>query len=230
MLRHVVMGSLLFVVGLVAEALHATDAMSAETPQDSLQSANKEVKKTGGTPDGSRERPYRIKDRITVVGSPARIPGSVSRISREELAAQNQAYDDVHRVLLRIPGVVVMEEDGYGLRPNIGLRAAGSDRSSNITLMEDGVLAAPAPYSAPAAYYFPVTGRMEGIEVRKGSSQIKYGPRTNGGALNLQSTSVPDDLRAYARASGGSNDSRKLHAIYGDRSKNVAWMAGASSG
>jgi Fe(3+) dicitrate transport protein len=224
MLRHVMIGSFLFVMAGAALPLYATDAMSAETPQDSLQSANKEVVKSGGTADGSRDRPYRIKDRITVVGSQGRIPGSVSRIGREELAAQNQAYDDVHRVLLRIPGVVVMEEDGYGLRPNIGLRAAGSDRSSNITLMEDGVLAAPAPYSAPAAYYFPVTGRMEGIEVRKGSSQIKYGPRTNGGALNLQSTSVPDDLRGYARASGGSNDSRKLHAIYGDKSKNLAWM------
>lgn len=231
MFRYVLVGAFMLVLGIVAQALHATEAMSAAAAVDSLQNANEKsaAKKTGGTKaaDGSRERPYRLKDRITVVGSPSQargIPGSVSRIGSEELAAQNQAYDDVHRVLLRIPGVVITEEDGYGLRPNIGLRAAGSDRSSSITLMEDGVLAAPAPYAAPAAYYFPVTGRMEGLEVRKGSSQIKYGPRSTGGALNLISTSIPDDLRGFARAAGGSNDSRKLHALYGDRWKNVAWL------
>jgi len=169
----------------------------------------------------------RATERITVVGSAARagvIPGAVQKLNAEELSRQNQAYDDIHRSLMRLPGIVILEEDGYGLRPNIGMRAAGSDRSANITVMEDGVLAAPAPYSAPAAYYFPVTGRMEGVEVRKGSSQIKYGPRSNGGALNLISTSIPEERMAYARVSAGSNDSRKLHANYGDAWKNLSWM------
>jgi Fe(3+) dicitrate transport protein len=169
----------------------------------------------------------KLQSRITVVGSPRRatgIPGSVYRISSTELARENQAYDDVNRVALRVPGMVVTEEEGYGLRPNIGMRATGTDRSSNITLMEDGVLAAPAPYASPAAYYFPITGRMEGIEVRKGSSQIKYGPRTNGGALNLLSTSIPEQTAAHARVAAGSNDSRKLHANYGDSWKRLSWM------
>ena len=221
MVRYVLIASFMLLVAVAARPLHAADTASTAASPDSLQYAK------GTAPDGSRERPYRLKDRITVVGTPGRargIPGAVNRISREELAAQNQAYDDVHRVLLRIPGIVVMEEDGFGLRPNVGLRAAGSDRSANITLMEDGVLAAPAPYAAPAAYYFPLTGRMEEVEVRKGSSQIKYGPRTNGGALNLISTSIPDDMRGYARASGGSHDSRKVHAVYGDQWKNLGWV------
>jgi Fe(3+) dicitrate transport protein len=222
--RFVLIASLSLLLGTAPVTSRAAESTATQAPADSLQTAAVEKKAAA---DGSRERPYRLKDRITVVGSPNRargIPGAVNRISREELSAQNQAYDDVHRVLLRIPGVAVMEEDGYGLRPNIGLRAVGSDRSANITLMEDGVLAAPAPYSAPAAYYFPVTGRMEGVEVRKGSSQVKYGPRSNGGALNLLSTSIPDERRAFARASGGSNDSRKLHALYGDNWKNLSWL------
>lgn len=199
----------------------ATAVLAAETPPDSTRdaaAANTAKKEAVET---------KLLNRITVVGSPRRaaaIPGAVQRISSAELARENQAYDDIHRVMLRVPGVVITEEDGYGLRPNIGMRATGTDRSSNITLMEDGVLAAPAPYASPAAYYFPITGRMEGVEVRKGSSQIKYGPRTNGGALNLLSTSIPEHSMAHVRAAGGSNDSRKLHANYGDSWKQVSWM------
>ena len=48
---------------------------------------------------------------------------------------------------------------------------------------------APAPYSAPAAYYFSST-RLVGLEVFKGPA-IKHGPNTIGGAVNTISRSVP---------------------------------------
>ena len=107
-------------------------------------------------------------EQITVIGSHAAIndiPGSATFISDEEL--QKFEYTDISRVLSAVPGVYVAEEDGYGLRPNIGMRGTGTSRNDKIAVMEDGVLVAPAPYSAPAAYYFPTTGRMQSIEVLK---------------------------------------------------------------
>ena len=166
-------------------------------------------------------------DRTRLVGDPSRhdaIPGSAQVLTRQDLEAQNSAYDNVHDVLRLMPGVNIQEEDGYGLRPNIGLRGTGVQRSAKITVMEDGILAAPAPYTAPAAYYFPVTGRMEAVEVRKGSSQVQYGPRTTGGALNLASSSIPTRTSWSAELAGGQNSTFKARGRVGGRTENVGWL------
>jgi Fe(3+) dicitrate transport protein len=79
-------------------------------------------------------------DTITIVGTTGgvkRVAGSAHLIG--ETALEESEYDDVHRVLSQVPGVYVRDEDGFGLRPNIGLRGANSDRSAKVTLMEDGV-------------------------------------------------------------------------------------------
>ena len=152
------------------------------------------------------------------------IPGSVHVIAAN---GRGNAYHDVHQVLRQVPGVNVRDEDGFGLRPNIGIRGTGSERSAKITLMEDGVLIAPAPYAAPAAYYFPVLGMMQAIEVRKGSSQIKYGPRTTGGAVNLVSASIPEELDFTADVAGGQNATGRVQVRMGDSYDNVGWLAEA---
>ena len=82
--------------------------------------------------------------------------------------------------------------------------------------MEDGVLIAPAPYSAPAAYYFPSVARMQAVEILKGSSQIQYGPFTTGGALNLVSTQIPNSFGGGIKSSYGSFNSSQTHLKIGD--------------
>jgi Fe(3+) dicitrate transport protein len=168
-----------------------------------------------------------INERVMVIGDAAKIrdiPGSAHFLTLADLERQRQAFDDINRILRQIPGINLQEEEGFGLRPNIGLRGTGSERSAKITLMEDGVLVAPAPYAAPAAYYFPTTGRMEAIEVRKGSSQVKYGPRTTGGALNLMSTGIPNDFNVRVRFGAGEYGTGRGHLTIGDSGRRYGWL------
>ncbi|MEM6989934.1 MAG: TonB-dependent receptor [Myxococcota bacterium] len=142
-----------------------------------------------------------------------RVAGSAHVITEKEL--ERHEYDDVHKVLATVPGVYVRGEDGFGLRPNIGLRGANPDRSAKVTLLEDGVLLGPAPYSAPAAYYFPLTTRMVGMEVYKGLASIKHGPNTIGGAINLRTREIPDDHASVVDVAAGRFGYVKGHGYYG---------------
>ena len=140
--------------------------------------------------------------------------GSSFYLSKEEL--QKFSYSDINRVLKSVPGVNIYEEDGFGLRPNISLRGTSPERSAKISIMEDGVLIAPAPYSAPAAYYFPSVARMQAVEILKGSSQIQYGPFTTGGALNLVSNQIPNTFKGRLKTSYGSFNTSQTHLKIGD--------------
>lgn len=160
---------------------------------------------------------------VTIMGtSPYKLVGSGALVNFAKLQKLNQP--DINKVLQTIPGINVRDEEGFGLRPNIGLRGTPVNRSAKITLMEDGILIAPAPYSDPSAYYFPTFARMEQLEVLKGSSQVKYGPYTIGGAINLISTSIPDSFKGFAQLSYGSFGTNQQRFWVGDSYKNFDYL------
>ncbi len=149
--------------------------------------------------------------------------GAETSLGTEHL--ERDEKDDIHAILAAVAGVYVRDEDGYGLRPNIGMRGAAAERSAKITLLEDGIPIAPAPYSAPAAYYFPMTTRMAKVEVTKGPAGIVHGPNTVGGVVDLQGEPFPEDRSGYVDVAGGSDRYAKLHGRVGDRGERWAAMA-----
>lgn len=158
---------------------------------------------------------------VAVIGSKEnveRLPGSGVFLDSSDI--RGFAYDDLNQVIRQTPGIYMRPEDGYGLFPNVSLRGVSTTRNSKLTIMEDGILMAPAPYSDPAAYYTPNVGRMSGLEVLKGSSQIKYGPETTGGIINYLSTPIPVRPGGFLSASFGSDGDRRTHAWWGGRFEN----------
>ncbi|MHC4821696.1 MAG: TonB-dependent receptor family protein [Planctomycetota bacterium] len=143
------------------------------------------------------------------------LPGSGHVVESKEM--RRSADGDPVRLLRRLPGVVARQEDGYGNFPNLSLRGVDTTRSAKVTIMEDGVLAAPAPYSAPSAYYTPNAERMSAIEVLKGSSQVRHGPHTTGGVVNFLSTTVPegDGVSVFSRAVVGDDSEERFHGWIG---------------
>jgi len=153
---------------------------------------------------------------VTIIGSKEdarNLAGSGTVLSEEDL--EKIVDTDIHKILSAVPGLYFRTEDGYGLRPNISIRGTSIDRSAKVTLMEDGVLIAPAPYTSASAYYFPTSGRINSVEVLKGPSSISAGPSTIGGAINLISTPIPETTSGKLVQEFGENGMMRTHANYG---------------
>lgn len=158
---------------------------------------------------------------VTIIGSPEkarRSTGSANFVTHKEL--EKFATTNIHAILRTVPGVYVREEDGMGTFPRIGIRASSSGRSDRISIMEDGVPAAMAPYANTSAYYFPSVGRMSAIEVLKGPEVLLYGPQTATGAVNLISTPIPDAPAGFLNAEIGEWNTRKIHGHWGTTADN----------
>ena len=90
---------------------------------------------------------------VTIIGSKEdlkNLAGSGAIISNEDLEIAMDT--DIQKILTAVPGVYMRTEEGYGLRPNISIRGTAIERSGKVTIMEDGVLVAPSPYTSSSAY------------------------------------------------------------------------------
>src|SRR5690606_14361414 len=96
-----------------------------------------------------------------------------------------------NEALKSVPGVHVRDEEGFGMRPNIGVRGLNPTRSTKTVLLEDGLFLTFAPYGDNASYFHPPMDRYERMEIIKGADQLLYGPQTIGGVVNYVTPNPP---------------------------------------
>ncbi len=144
---------------------------------------------------------------VVVVGNTEKlttVPGSASVLNLRALETSRPFT--ANEAVRKLPGVNARDEEGFGLRPNIGIRGLNPTRSTKVTLLEDGVPLAYAPYGDNASYYHPPIDRFERIELLKGAGQILFGPQTIGGIINYITPAPQVRLGGFASVTGGGRD------------------------
>jgi Fe(3+) dicitrate transport protein len=167
-------------------------------------------------PEPPPPRPEPVE--VRVIGSKPdslqRIPGSGTVITQKEIQRANP--QDVGEMLRRVPGLEVRQENGGGLRMDVGIHGLDPGRSRHVLILEDGVPVSLNPYAEPDMYYGPPIERMRGIEVVKGSGSILFGPQTIGGVINFLTLTPEDRQHAVVDAEGGTLGYMRGLASYND--------------
>lgn len=155
--------------------------------------------------------------RVEVVGEKetlfSRTPGSVTTIGPEQM--KQMAPFSGNEAFRSISGVNVVDEEGAGLRMNLGIRGLDPDRSRSVLVLEDGIPVALSPYGEPELYYTPSIDRMASIEVLKGSGSILYGPQTIGGVVNYITADPPASSKGQLDLRGGTGNYLSQQLSYG---------------
>ena len=151
------------------------------------------------------EQEVQLLQQVVVSGSRVGVlrylPGSVAIVKPAELTRTQPTSGN--EILRNIAGVHVVEEEGAGLRANIGIRGLDPDKSRNVLILEDGIPVALAPYGEPEMYFTPNIDRMSGIEVLKGNGSILFGPQTIGGVINYITADPPQESSSSVSFKGG---------------------------
>ena len=141
------------------------------------------------------------------------IPGSGRVVTKEDIERSHRFT--INEALREVPGVNIRDEDGFGLRPNIGIRGLNPTRSTKIHIIEDGVPIMLMPYGDASSYYFPPLFRFDRIEILKGSGQLLFGPQNIGGVMNMISRMPSSTPEGHLQVTGGSLSYINTHFDYG---------------
>jgi len=183
----------------VVEEFRESETLSAEYPLRKL---------------GSNTFETVVRDRLRRAGRVTFVAGSIHTIGEKDL--ERTAPTSANEVLRTIPGVNVVDEEGIGLRPNVGIRGTDPNRSRKILVLEDGAPIALQPYGEPEMYYTPPIERMAQVDVSKGPDSILQGPQTIGGVLNYVTADPPKKPTVITEARVGNFGYWMAHVAAGD--------------
>lgn len=161
----------------------------------------------------AQKAPAMTAPRIDIIGhrdNLERVPGSGDVVDMDAL--ESTRVFTVNEALRKVPGLNTRDEEGFGLRPNIGIRGLNPTRSTKVTLLEDGIPLSYAPYGDNASYYHPPVERYQRIEVLKGAGQTLYGPQTIGGVINYITPNPTEEFSGGISVAGGNRDYLNAHA------------------
>jgi Fe(3+) dicitrate transport protein len=145
--------------------------------------------------------------RVDVIGAEDNLPllgSTASTISSDDL--RNSQVFTTSEALRKVAGVNVRDEEGFGLRPNIGIRGLNPTRSTKVLLLEDGIPVSYAPYGDNASYYHPAIDRFDRIEVLKGAETMRFGPQTIAGVVNYITPNPSQAFGGYVQGTAGNRD------------------------
>lgn len=146
-----------------------------------------------------------LMDQVVVTGSRIGLlkflPGSATTVGAETI--QRTGVISSNEIFQMVPGIHAVEEEGVGLRANIGIRGLDPDKSRTVLMLEDGIPVALGPYGEPEMYFTPSVDRMKGVEILKGNGQIRFGPQTIGGVINYITADPPSSPEGLLQLRGG---------------------------
>jgi Fe(3+) dicitrate transport protein len=140
-------------------------------------------------------------------------PGAIHTVTEQDIERiQPRSTEDILR---RVPGIYIKREEDSAVVTNLGVRGLPAGDYKTLVL-EDGVPIQPGIFVGNARYYNPRVQRMEGVEVMKGASSLRFGPNNIGGVINFL-TRTPEDGFA-ATGSIGSWNTREASVDIGGSS------------
>ena len=159
------------------------------TPDPETVNPNSVYGATGSV--GAAERAY--ESAITPINptqlTPTNLQGfssSATNITPQQL--EEQQPRNLNEALTRVPGVIVINDDGAGQHGGIGMRGSPARRSRKLLVMEDGHTSNLALWLDPSVHYWAPAERVESLEVIRGTI-ITHGPNNNFGVINARALS-----------------------------------------
>jgi Fe(3+) dicitrate transport protein len=160
-------------------------------------------------------------------------PGATYVVTEQDIEeVRPRSTEDLLR---RVPGIYIKREEDSAVVTNVGVRGLPAGDYKTMVL-EDGVPIQPGIFVGNARYYNPRVQRMEGVEVLKGASSLRYGPNNIGGVINyLTKTPEPgvaleasigawDTRNATVELGGRSSSGEALFGLIATRASSDGWM------